>query len=109
AAYGDALSAVEASRDTLLQSSRAAIADAKADAQRAIEHAPANGHAHALLASAIAEELVNGYASDFNSARVNARRAAEQALVLSPDDHGVLKYAGHALAICGDHEHGESV
>jgi TolB-like protein len=109
AAHGDALSAVEASRDTLLQSSRAAIANAKADAQRAIEHAPANGHAHALLASAIAEELVNGYASAFDSARVDARRAAEQALVLSPDDHGVLKYAGHALAICGDHEHGESV
>ncbi len=109
AARGDALSVVEASRDTLLKSSRAAIADAKADAQRAIELAPETGHAHALLASAIAEELVNGYASDLDTARGEARSAAEQALVLSPDDHAVLKYAGHALAICGDHDHGEHV
>ena len=109
AARGDALSVVEASRDSLLKSSRAAISDAKTEAQRAIEFTPLTGHAHALLASAIAEEIVNGYASDLFAARAEARSAAEQALVLSPDDHAVLKYAGHALAICGDHEHGERV
>ncbi len=109
AARGDAQSLVEASRETLLQSSRAAIAAAEADARRAIAASPTDGHAHALLASAIAEEIVNGYATDLGSARAEARREAEQALLLCPDDHAVLKYAGHALAICGDHDHGERV
>ena len=106
---GDALSIVEASRDTLLQSSRTAIAEAKADAYRALEANPDAAQAHALLASALAEEIVNGYAGDLDAARVEARHAAEQALLRCPDDHAVLKYAGHALAICGDHEHGERV
>jgi predicted metal-dependent HD superfamily phosphohydrolase/Flp pilus assembly protein TadD len=106
---GDAQSLVEASRETLLQSSQAAIAAAARDARRAIAGSPADGHAHALLASALAEEIVNGYAPDLDAARAEARREAEQALLLCPDDHAVLKYAGHALAICGDHEHGERV
>ncbi|MFO1406578.1 MAG: TIR domain-containing protein [Steroidobacteraceae bacterium] len=109
AARGDDSSAVEASRDTLLQSSRGAIEAARSEAERAIALAPGNGHAHALLASAIAEGIVNGYASDLGSARAAARREAEQALTLCPDDHSVLKYAGHALAIAGEHEHGERV
>ncbi|MFO1394024.1 MAG: TIR domain-containing protein [Steroidobacteraceae bacterium] len=109
AARGDAHSAVEASRDTLLQSSRSAIEAARAEAERAIAIAPGNGHAHALLASAIAEEIVNGYAADLGAASAAARREAEQALTLCPDDHAVLKYAGHALAIAGEHEHGERV
>lgn len=109
AARGDTQSLVEASRETLLQSSQAAIAAAAADARRAIARSPTDGHAHALLASAIAEEIVNGYAPDLEAARVEARREAEQALLLCPDDHAVLKYAGHALAICGDHDHGERV
>jgi predicted metal-dependent HD superfamily phosphohydrolase/tetratricopeptide (TPR) repeat protein len=109
AARGDALGSVEASRDTLLQSSRSAIAAAKADARRAVALAPHSGHTHALLASAIAEEIVNGYAADLDAARAEALGAAEQSLLLSPDDHAVLKYAGHALAICGEHEHAERV
>jgi predicted metal-dependent HD superfamily phosphohydrolase/TolB-like protein len=109
AARGDAQSLVEASRETLLQSSQVAIAAAERDARRALAESPADGHAHALLASAIAEEIVNGYASDLDAARAEARREAEQALLLCPDDHAVLKYAGHALAICGDHDHGERV
>jgi predicted metal-dependent HD superfamily phosphohydrolase/TolB-like protein len=106
---GDTQSLVEASHETLLQSSQAAIAAAARDARRAIAATPADGHAHALLASAIAEEIVNGYAPDLDAACAEARRAAERALLLSPDNHAVLKYAGHALAICGDHEHGERV
>ena len=109
AARGDAHSRVEATRDTLLQSSRDAIESARAEAARAIALDPGNGHAHALLASAIAEGIVNGYATDLGAARAEARREAEQALTLCPDDHAVLKYAGHALAIAGEHEHGERV
>ena len=109
AARGDAHSLVESSRETLLQSSQAAIAAAESDARRAIAAAPADGHAHALLASAIAEQIVNGYATDLGAARTEARREAEQALLLCPDDHSVLKYAGHALAICGEHDQGERV
>lgn len=109
AARGDSQSLVEASREALLQSSHAAIVAAATDARRAIAGSPADGHAHALLASAIAEEIVNGYAPDLEAACAEARREAEQALLLCPDDHAVLKYAGHALAICGDHDHGERV
>lgn len=109
AARGDAHSRVEATRDTLLQSSRGAIESARSEAARAIAQDPGNGHAHALLASAIAEGIVNGYATDLDAARDEARREAEQALTLCPDDHAVLKYAGHALAIAGEHEHGERV
>ena len=109
AARGDALSRVEATRDTLLQSSRDAIESARSEAALAIARDPGNGHAHALLASAIAEGIVNGYATDLGGARAEARREAEQALTLCPDDHAVLKYAGHALAIAGEHEHGERV
>jgi predicted metal-dependent HD superfamily phosphohydrolase/TolB-like protein len=109
AARGDAHSRVEATRDTLLQSSRDAIESARSEAARAIATDPGNGHAHALLASAIAEGIVNGYATDLCAARAEARREAEQALTLCPDDHAVLKYAGHALAIAGEHEHGERV
>ena len=109
AARGDAHSRVEATRDTLLQSSRDAIDSARSEAARAIALDPGNGHAHALLASAIAEGIVNGYATDLDTARADARREAEQALTLCPDDHSVLKYAGHALAIAGEHEHGERV
>ncbi|MFO1392209.1 MAG: TIR domain-containing protein [Steroidobacteraceae bacterium] len=109
AARGDVLAAVEASRDTLLKSSRAAIAATKADARRALALSPDSGQAHALLASAIAEEIVNGYADDLDAACAGARCAAEQAITLCPDDHAVLKYAGHVLATCGDHEQGERV
>jgi TolB-like protein/tetratricopeptide (TPR) repeat protein len=109
AARGDTASVVEASRETLLQSTRAAIAEAQAHARRALALAPESGHAHALLASSIAEAIVNGYAVDLDAARAEARSEAERALTLSPDDHAVLKYAGHALAICGEHEHGEQV
>ena len=108
-AHGDAMSVVEASRDTLLQSSRSAISAAKVDAKRAIRLAPETGHTHALLASVIAEEMVNGYATDLDLARAEALHEAEQALILSPDDQSVLKHAGHVLAICGEHEHGEDV
>ena len=109
AARGDAHSRVEATRDTLLQSSRDAIDSARSEAAQAIARDPGDGHAHALLASAIAEGIVNGYATDLAAAAAAARREAEQALTLCPDDHAVLKYAGHALAIAGDHEHGERV
>ena len=106
---GDAHSIVEASRETLLQGSPAAIATAARDARRAIAASADDGHAHALLASAIAEEIVNGYATDLEAACGDVRRAAELALLLCPDDHSALKYVGHALAICGDHDHGERV
>jgi TolB-like protein/tetratricopeptide (TPR) repeat protein len=109
AARGDSWSVVEAGRHTLLQSSSGAIVAAKAEAQRALALAPDNGHAHALLASVIAEEIVNGYASDVAFARSEALKAVEKALVLCSDDPVVLKYAGHVFAICGEHEQGERV
>jgi TolB-like protein/Flp pilus assembly protein TadD len=109
AARGDSWSVVEAGRQTLLQSSGSAIVAAKAEAQRALALAPDNGHAHALLASAIAEEIVNGYASDAAIARGEALKGVERALVLCSDDPVVLKYAGHVFAICGEHEQGERV
>lgn len=107
AARGDSWCVVEAGRQTLLQSSRNAIVAAKLEAQRALALAPGNGHAHALLASAIAEEIVNGYASDLDLACNEALQQVERALVLCSDDPVVLKYAGHVFAICGEHEQGE--
>lgn len=109
AARGDRWSALEAGRHTLLQSSDSAIVAAKAEAQRALALAPENPHAHVLLASAIAEEIVNGYAADIAASRTEALREVEQALMLASDDPMVLKYAGHVLAICGQHEQGERV
>ena len=109
AARGDSWSMVEAGRQTLLQSSSSAITAAKAEAQRALTLAPDIGHAHALLASAIAEEIVNGYAGDLALARGEALKAVERALMLCSDDPAVLKYAGHVFAICGEHEQGERV
>lgn len=109
AARGDSWCVVEAGRQTLLQSSSNAIVAAKLEAQRALALAPGNGHAHALLASAIAEEIVNGYASDLDLARGEALKEVERALVLCSDDPVVLKYAGHVFAICGEHEQGERV
>jgi len=109
AARGDSWSMVEAGRQTLLQSSRNAIVAAKAEAQRALALAPGNGHAHALLASAIAEEIVNGYACDLDLARGEALSEIERALMLCSEDPAVLKYAGHVFAICGEHEQGERV
>jgi len=109
AARGDRWSALEAGRHTLLQSSDSAIVAAKAEAQRALALAPENPHAHVLLASAIAEEIVNGYAADIAASRTEALREVEQALMLASDDPVVLKYAGHVLAICGQHEQGERV
>jgi serine/threonine-protein kinase len=109
AARGDSWSVVEAGRQTLLQSSSNAIVAAKMEAQRALALAPDNGHAHALLASAIAEEIVNGYADDLDHSRSEALTAVERALMLCSDDPVVLKYAGHVFAICGEHEQGERV
>lgn len=109
AARGDSWCVVEAGRQTLLQSSSNAIVAAKLEAQRALALAPGNGHAHALLASAIAEEIVNGYACDLDLARNEALKEVERALVLCSDDPVVLKYAGHVYAICGEHEQGERV
>lgn len=109
AARGDSWGVVEASRQTLLQSSSNAIVAAKMEARRALALAPGNGHAHALLASAIAEEIVNGYAGDLELARGEALQEVERALVLCSDDPVVLKYAGHVFAICGEHEQGERV
>ena len=77
AARGDSWCVVEAGRQTLLQSSSNAIVAAKLEAQRALALAPGNGHAHALLASAIAEEIVNGYAGDLDLARNEALREVE--------------------------------
>jgi tetratricopeptide (TPR) repeat protein len=109
AARGDSWSVVEAGRQTLLQSSRNAIVAAKMEARRALALAPGNGHAHALLASAIAEEIVNGYVPDLDLARGEALKEIERALMLCSDDPVVLKYAGHVFAICGEHEQGERV
>jgi len=109
AARGDSWSAVEVGRQALLQSSRSAIAAAKAEALRALALAPENGHAHALLASAMAEEIVNGHADDLGLSRSAALKEVEQALMLCSDDPVVLKYVGHAFAICGEHEQGERV
>lgn len=108
-ARGDTWSAVEAGRHTLLQSSSSAILAAKTEAQRALARIPEDAHAHVLLASAIAEEMVNGYAGNLDAARAAALSEVEQALMLTSDDPVVLKYAGHVFAICGQHGQGERV
>jgi TolB-like protein/Tfp pilus assembly protein PilF len=103
---GEAWQLITAGRKILLRNTEEAIEQARDKARRALDSDPENGHACALLASALVEAIVNGHADDIQALRAEAIELTDRALLYCVDDPVILKYAGHILASCGEHEQG---
>ncbi|HEX9189270.1 MAG TPA: protein kinase [Vicinamibacteria bacterium] len=84
--------------------SREGLADALAQARRAVELDPAYAAAHAFLGLYLIERVIHVLTPQVEEEREEARLAAERAVELAPRDPGALENAGLVFYHCSQHE-----
>ena len=99
----DAWHLVQKARAHLLEPSTQTYKEARAWLKQATDDAPDYALAHASLAYAIGEAILNGNTDDNISAdTTEIHNAIDKAVSLAPSDPVVLKMAGMALSVVGE-------
>ena len=97
----DAWSLVQRARSYLLAFTPQVLTDAVPLLRKAIDLDADYAAAHAALASALSEQVLNGLSKDPESDRDEALKSADRAFASSPADPFVLKMCGAVWAIFG--------
>jgi len=95
---------VHKARSYIINYSEDNLREAKSLAQQAIALSPNYAAAHAALADAIAERIVNGLSEDPDNELLEAIEAINFAVTKVPDDVLVLKLAGNVWKLAGEHD-----